>query len=130
MASFADLRVREGDTLSAARWNQLVEMLQRGPQVAAPLAVLDGVTCFADHYQLFSVKTTGVISARSGEQMGQGDAEFWGSDASGLLTAAPGYRSITVWSKFGVAIAEGIRGGVAWVDDKWELIWADCSGVA
>lgn len=123
---------KRGDPITHEWARDLVEAineLRRGPAVVAPLANKDGAVYFGDNYLLRSVKTTGTISARSGETMGSGQANFYSARAA-ALSLCLGNASVKVYSKSGASIPSGVRGVVAWVDEQWELISADCSGVA
>ena len=72
---------------------------------------------------ILKAKTTGTISARSSTTMGSGDADLYYRDGTTLTTTTVG---ITVRSQFGSAVSSGNYIYVAWIDDGYEMIAAEC----
>jgi hypothetical protein len=133
MSELGELRVNQGDVLSAAKWNQLIEMLIRmaeGPTLCPPLVRQGGAIVLAQDYQVYVAKTTGTIGARVGTTWGSGDASFLTVSASGDESTMPGMADFTAWSYFGAAITSGIRIEIVWAYYRWVILGGDCSGVA
>lgn len=67
--------------------------------------------------------TTSTITARSGTTMGSGTADLYYRAGTTLTTTT---QSVTVRSQFGTSVASGVRIYVAWIDEGYEMIAADC----
>lgn len=67
--------------------------------------------------------TTSTITGRSGATMGSGSADLYYRDGS---TATTTTLSVTVRNLFGSSVTSGKYIYVAWIDDGYELISADC----